>query len=163
MWNSELEELKQRKKNAHNLGGEKNIAKQHAHGKMTVRERIGTLCDKDSFFERGILAGAPTYDDRDPHKLEDLVPCPFVMGLGRIDGRRIAVHGDDFTIKGASVGRMYKSKGAYFVKMARALKLPMVRLVEGAGGSIKEILEIGYTELPSSGDECAQDRVEVMS
>ena len=38
-----------------------------------------------------------------------------------------------------------------------------MRLVEGAGGSIKEILEIGYTELPSSGDECAQDRVEVMS
>ena len=50
-----------------------------------------------------------------------------------------------------------------FVKMASSLKLPMVRLIEGAGGSIKEILEIGYTELPSSGDECAQDRVEVMS
>ena len=85
------------------------------------------------------------------------------MGIGKIDGRKVAVHGDDFTIKGASVGRMYKSKGAYFVKMARALKIPMVRLVEGAGGSIREILEIGYTELPSSGDECAQDRVEVMS
>jgi acetyl-CoA carboxylase carboxyltransferase component len=163
MWRREVEELKRRKQIAYQLGGEKNIAKQHARGKMTVRERIDLLCDPESFRERGVLAGVPTYDERDKTKLVELVPCPFVMGIGRIGGRRIAVHGDDFTIKGASVGRMYKSKGAYFVKMARSLKLPVVRLIEGAGGSIREILEIGYTELPSSGDECAQDRVEVMS
>jgi acetyl-CoA carboxylase carboxyltransferase component len=163
MWSREIEELKRRKEIAYQLGGEKNIAKQHAHGKMTVRERINLLCDPETFRERGVLAGVPTYDEQDKTRLKNLVPCPFVMGIGRIGGRRIAIHGDDFTIKGASVGRMYKSKGAYFVKMARSLKLPMVRLIEGAGGSIREILEIGYTELPSSGDECAQDRVEVMS
>jgi acetyl-CoA carboxylase carboxyltransferase component len=163
MWDEELKELARRKKIAHGLGGEKNVAKQHAHGKMTVRERIDALCDLDTFMERGILAGVPTYDAENPHRLESLVPCPFIMGIGKIDGRRVAVHGDDFTVKGASVGRMYKAKGAYFVKMARALKMPMVRLVEGAGGSLKEILEIGYTELPSSGDECVQDRVEILS
>lgn len=163
MWEKELTELEKRKKIANALGGEENIAKQHAHGKMTVRERISALCEKDGFLERGILAGAPEYDDQDPNRLERIVPCPFIMGIGKIGGRKVAVHGDDFTIKGASVGRMYKAKGAYFVKMARSLRLPMVRLVEGAGGSIREILETGYTELPSSGDECAQDRVEVMS
>lgn len=163
MWDKELKELERRKKIANELGGEKNVAKQHAHGKMTVRERIGVLCDEDSFLERGILAGAPSYDENNPHHLKSLVPCPFVMGVGKLDGKRVAIHGDDFTVKGASVGRMYKAKGAYFVKMARALKMPMVRLVEGAGGSIKEILEIGYTELPSSGDECVQDRVEILS
>jgi len=163
MWSSEIEELKRRRKIAYQMGGEKNIAKQHAHGKMTVRERIDLLCDPETFRERGVLTGVPTYDDQDNKRLTDLVPCPFVMGIGKIERRRTAIHGDDFTIKGASVGRMYKSKGAYFVKMARSLKLPMVRLIEGAGGSIREILEIGHTELPSSGDECAQDRVEVMS
>jgi len=163
MWRREIEELKQRKEIAYRLGGEENVKKQHAHGKMTVRERIDALCDAGSFRERGVLAGVPTYDDHDKTRLVDLVPCPFVMGIARINGRRVAIHGDDFTIKGASVGRMYKSKGAYFIKMARSLKLPMVRLIEGAGGSIREILEIGYTELPSSGDECAQNRVEVMS
>ena len=163
MWIKEIEELGKREKIAYQMGGEKNISKQHTRGKMTVRERIGLICDQETFRERGVLAGAPTYDDHDKTKLMDLVPCPFVMGIGKIGGRRIAIHGDDFTIKGASVGRMYKSKGAYFVKMARSLRLPIVRLVEGAGGSIREILEIGYTELPSSGDECAQDRVEVMS
>ena len=114
MWNSELEELKRRKKIAHGLGGEKNIAKQHARGKMTVRERIDILCDRDTFLERGILSGAPTYDDRDPHNLKDLVPCPFVMGLGRIDGRRIAVHGDDFTIKGSLGGENVQAQGGIF-------------------------------------------------
>jgi len=163
MWESDVKQLERRKKIARQLGGKENVAKHHQKGRMTVRERIDVLVDRGSFIERGILAGVPTYDIDDNNKLIDLVPCPFVMGIARIDGRRVAVHGDDFTVKGASVGRLYKAKSAYFVKMARALKLPIVRLIEGAGGSIKEILEIGYTELPTSGDECAQDRVEVMS
>jgi acetyl-CoA carboxylase carboxyltransferase component len=130
---------------------------------MTVRERIDALVDKGSFLERGILAGVPANDKDEKDRLISLIPCPFVMGIAKIDGRRVTLHGDDFTIRGASVGRMYKAKGAYFLKMARSLRLPIVRLLEGAGGSIKEILEIGYTELPSSGDECTQNRVEVMS
>jgi len=163
MWDREIKELERRRNIARQMGGEKNIAKQHGIGRMTVRERIDALVDKGSFLERGILAGVPTYDKDEKDKLIDLIPCPFVMGIARINGRRVALHGDDFTIKGASVGRMYKAKGAYFLKMARTLQLPIIRLLEGAGGSIKEILEIGYTELPSSGDECTQNRVEVMS
>jgi acetyl-CoA carboxylase carboxyltransferase component len=160
MWHSEIEELKQRKKFANQLGGQKNIDRQHANQKMTVRERIGSLIDKDSFKERGQVAGVATYEN---NELTQLVPCPFVMGMATIDDRKVAIHGDDFTVKGASVGRLYKSKGAYFVKMARSFKLPIIRLIEGAGGSIREILEIGYAELPSSGDECVQDRVDAMS
>ncbi len=160
MWEKGAEELQKRKEIAYRLGGEKNIAKQHNRGKMTVRERIHALVDEGSFLERGILTGVATYEK---DRLLNLIPCPFVMGIGEIEGRKAAIHGDDFTIKGASVGRMYKEKGAYFLKMARTFRLPIVRLLEGAGGSIKEILEIGYTELPSSGDECAQNRVEVLS
>ena len=163
MWKPEVEELKRRKDLARQLGGKENVAKHHKSGRMTVRERIDALVDKDSFVERGILAGVPTYDTEERNRLIDIIPCPFVMGVARVDGRRVAVHGDDFTVKGASVGRMYKAKSAYFVKVARSLRLPIIRLIEGAGGSIKEILEIGYTELPTSGDECTQDRVEAMS
>ena len=163
MWDKELEELEKRKKFAYQMGGDKNIAKQHQNGKMTVRERIAHLCDKESFRERGILAGVATYDATDQSKLKNVIPCPFIMGLGKVNGRRVAIHGDDFTVKGASVGRMYKSKGAYFLKMARSFRVPMIRLLEGAGGSIRELLEIGYTELPSSGDEATQNRVEVLS
>ena len=160
MRESGIAELEKRIRMAQRLGGKKNIEKQHNLGKMTVRERINALCDKGSFLERGILAGVPTYEE---DELGDIVPCPLVMGIGEIDGRNVALYGDDFTIKGASVGRLYKAKSAYFVKMARYLKIPIVRLLEGAGGSIKEILDIGYTELPSSGDECSQNRIEIMS
>ncbi len=163
MWKTDVDELERRKKIARQLGGKENVAKHHKEGKMTVRERIDRLVDNGSFFERGILAGVPTYDNDTKHKLIDLAPCPFVMGVAAVNGRKVAIHGDDFTVKGASVGRLYKAKSAYFVKMARSLRLPIIRLVEGAGGSIREILEIGYTELPTSGDECAQDRVEAMS
>ncbi|MBU2645923.1 carboxyl transferase [bacterium] len=160
MWQSEIEELAKRKAFANQLGGQKNIDRQHANQKMTVRERIDALADKGTFRERGQLAGVASYKDEE---LQDVVPCPFIMGTATLNGRKVAIHGDDFTVKGASVGRLYKSKGAYFVKMARSLKLPAIRLIEGAGGSIREILEIGYTELPSSGDECVQDRVDIMS
>ncbi len=163
MWKGEIEELNRRKQIAYRMGGEEHISKQHHKGKMTVRERIDLVCDTGTFHERGVLAGDPTYDEQDETQLKDLLPCPFVMGIGKIDGRRVAVHGDDFTIKGGSVGRMYKEKGAYFIKMARTFQIPILRLLEGAGGSIREILEIGYTELPSSGDECTQNRVEVLS
>jgi acetyl-CoA carboxylase carboxyltransferase component len=163
MWTKELEELKRRKKIAYKMGGEKNIARQHEHGKMTVRERIDALVDKGSFIERGILSGVPTYDKEDKDRLLDIVPCPFLMGIAKVDGRRIALHGDDFTIRGASVGRMYKAKRGYFIKMARSLRLPIIRLVEGAGGSIREIVEIGHTELPSGNLEGSQHEVDAMS
>ncbi len=161
IWDKEIKELERRKALALRMGGEENVARQHGLGRMTVRERIEALTDRGSFMERGILSGVPVYDDK--QGLVDLTPCPFIMGIARIDGRRVAIHGDDFTVKGASVGRMYKAKRGYFAKMARSLRLPIVRLVEGAGGSIKEILDIGYTELPSGNDEGTQNEAEAMS
>ncbi len=163
MWKPEIEELEKRKKIARMMGGEKNVEKQHKKGMMTVRERIDKLADKGSFIERGMLAGASTYDSEQNDKLLELIPCPFVMGIAKIDGRRTAVHGDDYTIKGASVGRLYKNKGKYFSRMARAFKLPVVRLIESGGGTISEIAEIGYTEPPDATDEQAQNLVEMMS
>jgi len=163
MWTKELEELDKRKKRAYELGGGKNIARQHEQGKMTVRERIDFLVDRGSFEERGILSGLPAYDEKDKDKRIDIIPCPFIMGIAKLDNRKIAVHGDDFTIKGASVGRMYKAKRGYFIKMARSLRFPIIRLIEGAGGSIKEIIHIGFTELPSGNLEGTQHEAEAMS
>jgi acetyl-CoA carboxylase carboxyltransferase component len=163
MWKKEVEELEKRKRLAYRMGGEKNVEKQHKMGKMTVRERINALADKDTFLERGLLSGVAEYDKEDKDKLINITPCPFIMGLIKMSGQRVAVHGDDYTIKGASVGRMYKAKSAYFVKMARAFKIPAVRLIEGAGGSIREILSQGYTELPKSSSEGAQNQVEMMA
>ena len=159
-WLPEVEEMKARRSLSQQMGGEKNIRRQHDEGKWTVRERIDALIDAGSFRETGVLAGVSKYEK---NKLVDFVPCPIVMGLAKLNGRRIALHGDDFTIKGASVGRLYKSKLAYITKMAHELRLPVVRLLDGAGGTIKEIAEIGYTELPTVNDVAAQQMAELLS
>jgi acetyl-CoA carboxylase carboxyltransferase component len=52
-WQKEVEELEKRKRLAHQMGGEGNVAHQHDLGKMTVRERIAALVDTGSFLERG--------------------------------------------------------------------------------------------------------------
>jgi acetyl-CoA carboxylase carboxyltransferase component len=163
MENPKIAELYERRRLAEGMGGGENVAHQHAQGKMTARERIRALCDPDSFLERGLLSGIAVYDDQDAKRIKAFTPCPFIMGLGRIRGRRVAVHADDFTVRGASVGRMYKAKRESFAHMARALRVPIVRLVEGAGGSIREILEIGFTELPSGNPGGTQNEAEALS
>ncbi len=160
MWEKEVEEIDRREGLAHQLGGPKAVKKQHDQGKMTVRERINALLDPDSFSEIGIMTGQSQYDN---NELVDIVPCPLVMGLGKINNRKIAIHGDDFTIKGASVGRMFKAKLAHITKISNALHLPLVRLLDGAGGSIKEVVEIGYIEIPVGDDSAMRQMVELMA
>lgn len=162
-WEYEIKELEKRRRLTWAMGGEENVARQHTLGKWTARERIRALCDPESFRERGILSGIARHRPSEPAEVEEFTPCPFILGLARIDGRRVAIHADDFTVRGASVGRMYKAKREYFAHMARSLRVPVVRLVEGAGGSIREILEIGYTELPSGNPGGTQNEAEALS
>ena len=149
-WERAIEELERRKELARQLGGAKAVERQHAEGKLTVRERIHGLLDKESFFETGVLAGEGEYSEEGD--LLGVAPCPLVMGTGEIDGRPVVVQGDDFTIRGASVGRLYKAKLAYVARMAYELRLPTIRLLDGAGGTIREIAKIGYAELPMIND-----------
>ena len=160
MWDKEVEEINKRRELAYQLGGEEGIRKQHDHGKMTVRERIAALLDDNTFTETGVMAGEATYKKGN---LVDVIPCPIVIGLGKIKNKEIAVQGDDFTIKGAAVGRMFKAKLAYITKMAHQLRIPLVRMLDGAGGSIKEVAEIGYIELPVMEDMATRHLVELMS
>ena len=162
MWKPDVEELNQRKQMAYKLGGEKGVEKQHSLGKMTVRERIDVLLDEGTFSETGVMAGDAKYDDKNKDLL-NIVPCPIVMGLGEIDGRKVTVQGDDFTIKGASVGRLYKAKLAYITKMVYELRLPHIRLLDGAGGSIREVADIGYLELPVLNDVAPKQMGDIMS
>lgn len=153
-WKETIEELKRRKQLAYRMGGEENVRKQHELGKLTARERIGRLLDPGSFRERGILAGDARYVG---NRIVDLTPCPLLIGIGNIMGKQVTLLADDFTIKGASVGDLYKAKLAYVLKMTRELRLPAVRLLDGAGGNIKEILKIGYVKFPTLPDSAMKD------
>lgn len=162
MWKKEVEEIEKRKKLAYELGGKKGVTKQHSLGKMTVRERINFLFDKGTFKETGVMAGAAKYINNN-QELEELIPCPIVMGQGKINGRKVIVQGDDFTIRGASVGKLFKAKLAYNGKMAHELRLPLVRLLDGAGGTIREVADIGYLELPVINDAAMGMLADLMS
>ena len=82
------------------MGGEERVARQHASGRLTVRERLERLLDEGSFHETGALAGAGTYGE--DGELQDFVPANCVVGTGRIAGRRAAVQADDFTVRGGA-------------------------------------------------------------
>ena len=84
------EELKRRMELARAMGGVENVERQHKAGRLTVRKRIERLLDPGSFHETGALAGVAQYDGE---RLVGIRPANFVMGTGRIDGRRVVVHG----------------------------------------------------------------------
>ena len=147
-WKRELDELQRRREMAARLGGEERVARHRAAGKLTVRERVDALLDAGSFREIGSVAGMATYDAEG--RLKDLLPANFVMGRGRIAGRAVMVGGDDFTVRGGAADAAIHRKQVYAEQMARELRIPMVRLVDGSGGggSVKSYQDMGRTYVP---------------
>src|SRR3954467_5327981 len=99
-WEPELDELRRRTELAQRMGGDERVARQHASGRLTVRERIERLFDPGSFHETGALAGSGTYGE--DGELQSFIPANMVVGTGRIEGRRRVVQADDFTVRGGS-------------------------------------------------------------
>lgn len=149
-WEPEIQELQHRLELASRMGGEENIKRQHDGGKLTVRERIERLVDPGTFDETGALAGKAEYDEQG--NLTSFRPSNFVMGFAEIDGRRVVVGGDDFTVRGGAADASIGGKQGYAEKMARELQLPMIRLVDGTGGggSVRTLDTIGRTYVPAN-------------
>jgi acetyl-CoA carboxylase carboxyltransferase component len=147
-WQKELDELARRQRLAEQLGGADKIERQHKGGRLTVRERIEGLLDDGSFQEVGALAGVFRYDEAG--ELVEHMPANCVMGRGEIDGRAVVVTGDDFTIRGGSADAAIAEKANYPEQMAKGLRLPIIRLIEGSGGggSVKTIETKGRSNLP---------------
>src|ERR687888_158069 len=146
-WGPELEELRRREKLAREMGGEERVARQHASGRLTVRERIDRLFDAGTFHETGALAGRAEYRDG---RLVEFLPANVVVGQGRIDGRRAIVEGDDFTVRGGAADAAIWQKMVYAEQLAHDLRIPLVRLVDGTGGggSVKSLEQMGHTYVP---------------
>ena len=138
-WDPELEELARRTELAQQMGGAEKVERHRGQGKLTVRERIDALLDTGTFHEVGALTGRATYDDAG--NLVDVTPANFVMGRGRIDDRPVVVGGDDFTVRGGAADASIFQKQVHAERMARELRMPIVRLVDGSGGggSVKSL------------------------
>ena len=85
---------------AKQLGGTDGVARQHAKGRMTIRERIDGLLDEGSFQELGMGAGSAYRDENG--EITEFLPANFVLGFGKVDGRDCVIGGEDFTLKGGS-------------------------------------------------------------
>ncbi len=147
-WQKEIDELRQREAMAAAMGGEEGIARQRRQGKMLVRERIAALADPGSFREFMGLTGLGEYDGE---RLVRFTPKGSVEGTALLDGRKVVVTAGDFTVRGGSAaGRGRGGQGQELSATQRAIEwqLPLVRLLDASGGSVRTFETYGRTYLP---------------
>jgi acetyl-CoA carboxylase carboxyltransferase component len=147
-WEPELEELRQRRAAALAMGGPDGVRRQRQRGKLTVRERIDFLADSGTFQEFMSLTGHGIYDDAG--ELISCLPDAQVDGICEIEGRRVIVNAWDFTIRGGSGSAEHGQLGQEMQPNQRALgwRLPLVRLLDTAGGSVTGFETLGRTYTP---------------
>jgi acetyl-CoA carboxylase carboxyltransferase component len=132
------EDLARRRARAARMGGDEAVARQHAAGKLTVRERIDLLFDEDTFTELGIHA---THAGIAPDLAGRETPADGVVtGFGRVDGRLAAVIAYDFTVMAGSMGRNAETKCNRAREIAYTKRIPMIWLIDSAGARIQEAI-----------------------
>ena len=154
-WQGDLEELEARRARALLAGGADKIQGEHDRGRLTARERIDRLFDPGSFVEAGKLAVVPIRDS-DGNLIEKL-PSSQLCGFGTVNGRRVAVVAEDYTVaKGiATKGILEKQKGVlsgYGEQLALAWEIPLVAFLQGVGGDIGPLEHLNYQHMVSGHD-----------
>ncbi|MBS1843295.1 MAG: hypothetical protein JST53_02650 [Actinobacteria bacterium] len=144
-WQELLEELESRRARATQMGGPERIERERKLGRNPVRTRLELLLDADSFTEFGRLTTMPAEDGNGAS------PTSFICGVGRIDGRPVAVGAEDFTVQGGAAGvHLSESKGqfgGFIEEISHAYRVPLVLLLQGVGGSLLTQEAKGYAPL----------------
>jgi acetyl-CoA carboxylase carboxyltransferase component len=128
-------ELDARRAKLRELGGADRVAKQHARGKMTARERLAAFFDDGVYFEVGAhgtqmgMSAGPDGTDKPP---ADAVVC----GFGKVQGRLVCSAAYDFTVKGGSIGHTGEEKVTRLRQMALRGRWPIVWFIDSAGARI---------------------------
>lgn len=127
-----LEQLKQLREQVQAGGGPKRIDKQHEAGKKTARERIDMLFDAGTFNEIDVFAG-----DSDINNLKN--PGEGVVtGYGTVDGRKVYIYAQDFTVAGGSLGAVHAAKICKVLDLAMRVGAPVIGLNDSGGARIQE-------------------------
>ncbi|MBU4611790.1 methylmalonyl-CoA carboxyltransferase [Achromobacter sp. GG226] len=129
------DEYAQRQAQAKGMGGERKLAERKAEGILNARERIDLLVDQGTFLETGLFATSPRPEMRERSPADGKV-----SGIGRIDGRDVAVVSNDFTVMGASSSPTNTAKVGYVKKVATSRGLPMVFLGESTGARMPDVM-----------------------
>lgn len=126
--------------------------RQKQAGKLWVRERIEQLLDPGSFTEIGSVSGTVTWKKTAPMREEPVsfIPSNNVQGAGMLRGRKVLLTADDFSIRSGHADGASSGKTVYVEKLAIALRIPVVKLVDGSsgGGSVTTIKKEGWSYLP---------------
>ncbi|WP_208028249.1 acyl-CoA carboxylase subunit beta [Rhabdothermincola sediminis] len=139
-----LEELAKRKEEALHPGSERAVQRQHEKGKMLARERIEYLLDPGSFHELDMLARHRAFNSGiEERPYTDGV----ITGWGTIDGRKVFVFSQDFTVFGGALGEVFAEKIHKVMDLALSVGAPVIGLNDGAGARIQE----GVVSLASYG------------
>jgi propionyl-CoA carboxylase beta chain len=131
-----LADLYRRNDEAVHAGSERAVARQHAKGKKTARERIDMLVDPGSFIELdenarhrstnfGLASSRPAGDG-------------VVTGYGAIDGRRVCLFSQDFTVFGGSLGEVFGEKIVKVMDLALKTGCPLIGINDSGGARIQE-------------------------
>jgi acetyl-CoA carboxylase carboxyltransferase component len=135
------------RKRAREGGGADRVAKQHAKGKLTARERIDLLLDRGTFHE---LEQFVTHRGDDLGVSEEKYPGDGVVtGYGQIDGRTVYVYAQDFTVLGGTLGEMHSAKICRVMDLAVQNGKPVIGLLDSGGARIQEGVRAlrGYAEI----------------
>jgi acetyl-CoA carboxylase carboxyltransferase component len=136
------EQLAKLKEAALRPGSERSIERQQSRGKMLARERIQYLLDDGSFNELDMLARSRT-----PSSDERPYTDGVITGWGTIDGRKVFVFSQDFTVFGGALGEVFAEKIHKVMDMALKVGAPLIGINDGAGARIQE----GVVSLASYG------------
>ena len=139
-----LDDLQKRREEAYHAGSARSVERQHAKGKLLARERIEYLLDDGSFNELDLLA-------RHRANASGLEERPYtdgvITGWGTVDGRKVFVFSQDFTVFGGALGEVFAEKIHKLMDLALKVGAPVVGLNDGAGARIQE----GVVSLASYG------------
>src|ERR687885_369764 len=131
-----VEELEKRRAVARAGGGEKRVEAQHGRGKLTARERIALLMDKDSFEEFDMFV-EHRCDEFGMEKTK-IAGDGVVTGWGTVNGRTCFVFAKDFTVFGGSLSETHAQKIIKIQDMAMKARAPIVGLFDAGGARIQE-------------------------
>src|SRR3989475_760543 len=133
---SKLDQLREREERAEQGGGPARVEKQHAAGKMTARERIDFLLDEGTFQEFDKLV---EHRSRDFELDKQIYPGDGVVtGHGLIDGRKVFVFAQDFTVFGGSLSETHAEKICKVMDLAMKVGAPIIGLNDSGGARIQE-------------------------
>jgi len=142
-----IQELKKKRELVLQGGGEAAIEKQVAMGKMTARDRIVALLDKDSFHEYDLFVEHEAKDFDMDKKI--LYGDGVIVGTGTIYGAPICIFAQDFTVAGGSLGLMHSRKITKIMDHALKMKMPLIGINDSGGARIQEGVNslAGYGEI----------------